>query len=148
MLKLNEFIQDERGNASIEFVLWVPMFVFFLCFTVDASLLYLTHSEMFTVARTTARQISVGALKVEDAQAYANSRILLSGRTYTIGLLSGANVIVDISVNVGDATVFGMMGAVMGFGVSDEVLGRRLGARVQMRREPTITVGVTAPPAI
>ena len=139
MRKLHEFIHDERGSPTIEFVLWVPVFVFFLCFTVDASLLYLTHTEMFTVARTTARQISVGALKVEDAQAYAKSRILLSGRTYTIGLLSGSLVIVDISVNVGDATVFGMMEAVLGFGVSDEVMGRTMSARVQMRREPTIS---------
>ncbi len=147
MRKLNEFIHDERGSPTIEFVLWVPMFVFFLCFTVDASLLYLTHSEMFTVARTTARQISVGALSVDDAPAYAQSRILLSGRTYTIGLLSGSLVIVDISVNVGDATVFGMMEAVLGFGVSDEVMERRMSARVQMRREPSLSLGVTPPPA-
>ncbi len=147
MRKLHEFIHDERGSPTIEFVLWVPVFVFFLCFTIDASILYLTHSEMFTVARTTARQISVGALSIDDAPAYAESRLLLSGRTYTTGVLSGSLLIVEITVNVGDATVFGMMSSITGYGVSNNVMGRTMRARVQMRREPSYA-GTPPPPAV
>ena len=144
MLRVYAFVHDERGSVTMEFVLWVPLFVFLLCFTVDAALLYLTHSEMFYVARTTAREISVGALAVADAPQFANSKIVLAGRTYTFSALSGSLVIVTISVNIADATVFGLMESV--YANANSVLGRTMIARVEMRREPTVSI--TPPPPV
>ena len=85
MRKLYEFVQDEHGGPTIEFVVLVPAFMFFLLLTVDASVLYLTHTEMYNVARTTARQISVGEITIDDASDYANGKTLLAGRTYCHG---------------------------------------------------------------
>ena len=65
--KLRAFISDDRGMATIEFVLWVPVYVILLVAVTDASILYLTHSEMWNAARDTARRISVGAMTAADA---------------------------------------------------------------------------------
>ncbi len=45
------FLGDEKAAVTIEFVLWVPIFVGLLVFVTDASIIYLTHSEMWSVAR-------------------------------------------------------------------------------------------------
>ena len=128
MRKLREFLRDQHGGPTIEFVVLVPAFMFFLLLVVDTSILLLTRTEMFNMARTTARQISVGAISVDDAPAYVNDKILLAGRTYTLGSLSGALVVVELSVNVGDASVFGFF---------TPILGRTMTTRVTFRREPT-----------
>ena len=129
MRKLREFLRDQHGGPTIEFVVMVPAFMFFLLLVVDASVLYLTHTEMYSMARTTAREISVGEISVDNASGYVNDKILLAGRTYSFGAVyKGALVVVEITANVGDASVFGFF---------TPILGRTLTARVQMRREPT-----------
>ena len=126
MASLRRFIRDERGTASLEFVLWVPLYVILLLAVTDASILYLTHTEMWNAARDTARRISVGALTAADAPNRAKEKLLLSGRTYTVAASDAGPVIVEISVNVGDASIFGFF---------KPVLGRQLNARVVMWKE-------------
>ncbi len=126
MMCLRRFIRDQTGTATIEFVLWVPVYVILLVAVTDASILYLSHTEMWNAARDTARRISVGALTAADAPDRAREKLLLSGRTYTVAASDAGPVIVEISVNVGDASVFGFF---------KPVLGRQLNARVVMWKE-------------
>ncbi len=44
MASLRRFIRDQAGTATIEFVLWVPVYVILLVAVTDASILYLTHT--------------------------------------------------------------------------------------------------------
>ena len=129
---LRRFIRDQTGTATIEFVLWVPLYVILLVAVTDASILYLTHTEMWNAARDTARSISVGTLNAAGAPDHAGKKLLLSGRTYTLAVSDTGPVIVEISVNVGDASDFGFF---------KPVLGRELTARVEMWKEKS-------PPAI
>ncbi len=126
MASLRRFIRDQAGTASIEFVLWAPVYVILLVAVTDASILYLTHTEMWNAARDTARRISVGTLNAAGAPDHAGKKLLLSGRTYTLAVSDTGPVIVEISVNVGDASVFGFF---------KPVLGRELNARVVMWKE-------------
>ncbi len=123
---LRRFIRDQTGTATIEFVLWVPLYVITLVAVTDASILYLTHTEMWNAARDSARRISVGAMAAADAPDRAKEKLLLSGRTYTLAASDAGLVVVQISVNVGDASVFGFF---------EPVLGRQLNARVEMMKE-------------
>ena len=125
--RMRAFISDDRGTATIEFVLWVPVYVILLVAVTDASILYLTHSEMWNTARDSARLISVGAMTAADAPYRAREKLLLSARTYTVVASDTGPVIVEIGVNVGDASVFGFF---------KPVLGRQLTARVEMMKEP------------
>ncbi len=125
---LRRFIEDEHAAVTIEFVTVFPMFVFLTFVFIDASILYLTRTEMFEISRDVARRISVGAISVDDVPGYVNDRILLAGRTYTLASYSGSLVIIEMSVNVADASIFGIFGP---------VLGRTMEVRVEMLREPT-----------
>jgi Flp pilus assembly protein TadG len=122
------FANDERGAVTIEFVTIFPAFVFSMLLAVDASILYLTHTDLFTTSRDVARRVSVGALHVDDVPAYVSYRAMLGARTYTVGTLSGSVVVVELSVNVGDASVFGFF---------TPILDRQMSVRVEMLREPT-----------
>ncbi len=126
MMCLRRFIRDQTGTATIEFVLWVPLYVILLVAVTDASILYLTHTEMWNAARDSARRISVGAMAAADAPDRAREKLLLSGRSYTVAASDAGPVMVEISVNVGDASIFGFF---------KPVLGRELTARVEMWKE-------------
>ena len=122
------FIGDDHAAVTIEFVTIFPAFVLVMLLVVDASILYLTHTDLFNVSRDVARRISVGAMHVDDMPAYVSERAILGARTLTVGSYSGSVVIVELSVNVGDASVFGFF---------TPILGREMKVRVKMLREPT-----------
>lgn len=125
--KSSRFLRDERGSATIEFVLWVPVFVVLLIATTDATILYLSHTEMWNVSRDIARRLAVGDITEAQAVEEAKKELFLYSRAYQVGTSVGINVVVEITTNVGDASVFGFF---------KPVLGRELSARVVMRREP------------
>ena len=128
MCMFQNFLRDERAAATIEFVAIFPAFVFVMLFVLDASILYLTRTDLFNVSRDVARRISVGALHIDDVPAYVSERASLGSRTYTVGSYSGSVVIIELSVNVGDASVVGFF---------KPILGREMSVRVEMLREPT-----------
>jgi len=126
-LRTSRFLRDECGSATIEFVLWVPVFVVLLIATTDATILYLSHTEMWNVSRDIARRLAVGDITEAQAVEEAKKELFLYSRGYTVGTSVGIDVVVEITTNVGDASVFGFF---------KPVLGRDLSARVVMRREP------------
>lgn len=128
MLGLRAFARDERGAVTVEFVTIFTGFVFFILMVTDACVLYLTHTELFNVSRQVAREVSVGALHVDDVPEYVRQRAKLGGRTYTAGSYSGSVVIIELSVDVADASVVGFF---------EPILDRRMTVRVEMLREPT-----------
>lgn len=56
--KLRNCLGDERGSVTIEFVLWVPVITALVALVIDATTIYITYAEMWTVARDTARRMS------------------------------------------------------------------------------------------
>jgi len=125
-------LRNETGAVTIEFVTLVPMFVIMLMFFTDASILYLTHSDMFNSARDIARRMSVDQITtVAQAQTHASESLQLGSRVYVITTDPKlANITVTLSVGVRDAAIFGAFLA--------PVLGRTLSARATMRREPLL----------
>ena len=125
------FLRDEKGAVTIEFVLWVPIFVGLLVFVTDASIIYLTHSEMWSVARDTARRMSTGEITNRaQARDYAAAHLFLGSRTYVIDpsdpVLPDMNI--TIAIGLDDAAIFGFF--------FKSILGRSLVASVTMRKEP------------
>lgn len=123
------FLGDEGGSATIEFVLWVPVFVALLVATTDATILYLHHTEMWNVSRDVARRVAVGDIAESDAANVIQDELFLYSSAYTVATSNSAALDVEIVIqtNVLDASVFGFF---------RPVLGRFLTAHVTMRREP------------
>ena len=81
------FLRDDRGSQSIEFVLWLPIIGALLVIISYASILYTAHTEMWNVARDTARRMTTGVFDVKvdtewvldeaKAMAYAQEQLKL-----------------------------------------------------------------------
>jgi hypothetical protein len=120
-------------------VLWLPITVALLIIIIDASMLYLTHTEMWNVARDTARRMTTGTLATEDlAEVYAKDQLNLY-RAFD----SGYNVVaqrdpdtamtVVITLSLSDASIITSY-----FGLDLlKILPGTMAARVVMRSEPT-----------
>ena len=108
---------DESGATTVEFVLWVPVFMFILMITVDVSLLFLRQSNLWQVARDTARQVSIrhwganNAIVVTEAEAYAVANGTFSGDVPTakVVITEGTQrVQVQLAVPMSEVGVFGI----------------------------------------
>ena len=124
-----EFLRDEHGSVTIEFVLWVPVFAVILVAATDATILYLHHTEMWNVSRDVARRVAAGDMSESDAAATVQDEMSLYNNTYTVATSDPTNpdVTILIQTQISDASVFGFF---------EPVLGRYLTASVTMRREP------------
>jgi hypothetical protein len=129
------FLRDDRGSQTIEIMLWIPIFVALLVIIIDASTLYLTQTEMWNVARDTARRMTTGQLaSVDDARDYANLQLHLYSKNsglYSVEAAYDPVVQVIISVGADDVSFTGMK--YLGF----TLFGGPISARVVMRPEPT-----------
>jgi len=137
------FLRDDRGSQTIEFVLWLPIIVSLMVIITDASILYLTQTEMWNVARDTARRLSSGQLKTENAAViYANQQLNLYDPAYVVtatrdrtnGVVTSMTVV--ITVDVADAAIFGYF--------LTPVLGSAMEARVRMRYPSLVLATATS----
>jgi len=123
------FLRDEMGAVTTEFTTLVVAFVMMLVFFTDASIIYLTRTEMWNVARDITRKMSVEQITtVAEVQDYAAQHMLLGGRDYVVDPDFGGEMRVRIAITVGDAAIFGAW--------FKPVIGDYLVAEVTMRREP------------
>ena len=92
------FLLDDRGTATIEFVIWIPMIAMLLVLATDASTMYLTHTEMWTVARDTARRMTTKNLLTKaEAEAYASAQLTFFEYPYTVNATYDAATAMEVS---------------------------------------------------
>lgn len=128
MGKVTRFLREEQGAVTIEFTVFVPLFIFLFLFMTDAAVIYFTYSQMYNVARDLARKMSIGQITTQaQAQQYAAENLLLGQRTYTIDPKLCCNS-VTIWVSVSDAAVFGSW--------FKPILGKAIYAHAEMGAEP------------
>jgi len=129
---MTNFTRDETGAMSLEFTVLVPFFIMFLVFFADATVIYLTDTEMFNAAREISRRASTGELQtLSQAEAYANDKLSLGSRTYYLDVdFAGDEKAVTISIPVYDAAIFGYF--------FQPILGRMLVATATTSEEPRI----------
>lgn len=72
-LLTRRFREDTRGSATVEAVLWLPLFFLILSLAVDASMLFYAHNRVLKVMQDVNRAVSVGRIK---GTAAAETRIL------------------------------------------------------------------------
>lgn len=104
------FLRDDRGSATVEFVLMVPMFTGLLMLMTDASMLYLQHSKLMNVSRDTARIVSRYAMTAAEAEAYAKqaASTQTSAATAKVTVANGF-VTVEVSTASKESAPFGIV---------------------------------------
>lgn len=105
--------RDDSGSTTVEFVLWVPVFMVILGLTVDVSLMFLRQSNIWQVARDTARQVSIRRYTVEQGVTYATANATFAGdvpTTVDVIYLPAVDVVeVTIAVPISDVGLFGIL---------------------------------------
>ncbi len=105
---MRRLLSDDRGAVTVEFTVLVPVFVLLLVFFADATVIYMTHTQMFNAARELSRRVATGELGDESAvKAYATEKLMLGERTYYVDPEFSGDNRVTIAVNVYEAVIFG-----------------------------------------
>ena len=133
MRALRRFLRDDEGAVTIEFTTLVPFFIFLLVIFADFAAVYLTHTEMYNLARDAARRMSTGELKdADEVVAYAEEHMFLGQRLYTVFTDFGpnGNMQVLVEVPVGEAAFFGFF--------LGPLIGESLTATATVSREPGV----------
>ena len=120
--KVRRFKKEEDGSASVEFVLWMPVFVAILMLTIDASLLFMNQSNYWSVSRDTARLVSRHALNEDEAKDYAEARAK-RGRASPSAtvVINGSLVTVTVSAPASSVSVFNALGLASGVNIDASV---------------------------
>ncbi len=106
----SKFGKDEDGNATVEFVLWLPLIVGILVGAFDLNIMLMTQSNMYSVARDTARRVATGEMTSSTGETYALSQLNYMGFDYSVDITDGADVVVDIKTTLSNVAVLGVMG--------------------------------------
>jgi len=70
------FAQQQDGTATVEGVLWLPLFIMFFCLAVDVSLVFFGQNQMHHVVQDANRAMSVGRLKTEaEVEDYIRTKL-------------------------------------------------------------------------
>ena len=128
MSAIRHFLSDERGVETVEFIVWVPFICFLLVIVTDASFLYLSQTQMWNVARDTARRMNTGDLTSEaDAKSFAKGQLDIYHNDYDVVAHTNSSYVrVVITAPVAEIVPFGMF--------TKEFLGQLVIAQVIMRK--------------
>ena len=120
-------LRDERGSQTIEFVLWVPIISALVVLVVDSATLYRAHSEMWVVARDTARRMSLGQLpSASAAEQYVTGVMAHFGAPIVVNATYDPDSTMEVVISVGRADI-----SIVGYG-THTILGGQMVARVTM----------------
>ena len=129
-----QLIRDDRAAVTIEFVLWVPIIMGLLIIAIDATTLYVTHTEMVNVARDTARRMVTGKFLTEaEAKAYALSAMNMRNAPYAVDAVYDKNSVVEVTIAIGFSDI-----SIAGYGSPLVIFGTSLAAHVVMRPDPRV----------
>lgn len=59
------FWRNESGSATIETVLWIPVFVFFMAIVADMSFVFFGQNQAYRIVQDANRNLSIGRLNTE-----------------------------------------------------------------------------------
>ena len=132
-----QLIRDDRAAVTIEFVLWIPIIVALLVTAIDATTLYITHTEMWNVARDTARRMVTGRFLTEaEAEAYALNAMNLRSAPYAVEARYDENSVAEVTIAIGFSDI-----SIAGYGSPLTIFGTTVGAHVVMRPDARIPFG-------
>jgi len=103
------FWRDQEGSATIEAVLWIPMFFFTLLLVMEGSLIFNAQALAMRIVQDTNRAIAVG---IYPDSATAQAQLLTRIRTLSPTATASARIenglaISSVRMPVGDLSRFG-----------------------------------------
>ena len=107
--RLRRTLRDESGTATIEALLWIPVFVSLLVLAVDVSMVFYNQSRMTRVVQDANRSLSVGNLSGADAViARVKESFAAYGDDVIVTSVVGERVTTTLSIPARDLDVIGL----------------------------------------
>ncbi len=106
---VGRFLRDRDGSATIEALIWVPVFTFLLGMIADASLMFGAKAEVLRVVQDANRSLSVGKFfTTAEAQDFVEERIseISPNATITTTVTSGV-ILTTVDMPSSDLTATG-----------------------------------------
>ena len=114
--------KKEDGTVSVEFVLWMPLFMVILALAIDASLLFMSQSNYWSVSRDTARLVARHAMDGPTAKAYAEMRAgSFFGQPQATVEYGASTVTVTLSAPAQSILLFDGMGFARGMDINARI---------------------------
>lgn len=122
MPPIKKFWRNEDGSATIEAVLWLPLFVVFFVMVADVSFVFHRQAQMLRVVQDANRAFSVGRLSDEDATESFITTALLEVSDSAVATTSiGSGIITStLRVPVGDLVAVGFFAFLSGYDIEVE----------------------------
>ena len=99
--------RDESGSATVEFVLWLPIFFMVFCGATDATLLMHKQTQMIAVARSAARAVSMGVSSQAEAEAFALQQMNSDNSENVSVTVQNGFVTATLNMPYSDVVIFG-----------------------------------------
>ena len=114
------FRRREDGAATIEAVLWLPMFFYVMALAIDTTMIFHGYSRVVRAVEDVNRGLSVGRIKTidEGKQKLAASLSDYKGLRMEIGVSPGNVIVSNVEVPVTSLIFLGAIKPIVGKGIS------------------------------
>jgi Flp pilus assembly protein TadG len=127
---LKSFLCTGDGSATVEFTLWVPVFLGILLLGADSSIAFTRQSNLWRVSHETARIVSRHAMDANEGAAFARNQMQLGDYTPEV------EVMVDDAAQVVTILVRADPRELAPLGILSFALGDRISITVSQALEP------------
>lgn len=122
--RLSSFLRAEAGSATVEFTLWVPVFLGILLLGADASTAFTRQANFWRVTNETARIVSRHALDAESGAAFARDKMRIGSYVPDVSVTvddETQTVTVSVTADAGEMAPLGILSFALGDTISFSV---------------------------
>jgi Flp pilus assembly protein TadG len=119
MVDWKSFREETDGSATIESVLWLPFFVFFLVLIADTSFIFHNQAQITRVVQDANRALSVGRLSsTDEAETYIGTALAnVSNQVEASSVIENGIISTSVKVPVDDLVAVGFFDFLAGYDV-------------------------------
>ncbi len=108
---LHRFRSSQRGVASGECAIVLPVLKILLTGIVQMGIMFLVQNNLVSVSQETVRLVAVGELTTAEGETYADDHLINWEMTYDISVQQqGSDIVVDIAVPLSDVALVDFLG--------------------------------------
>lgn len=117
---IKSFARSQRGTATIEAVLWMPVFVVFFGLLTDTSTIFGREAQILRIVQNANRSLAVGHFQTtSEAKVYIQEQVKIFSAHSTVAVVINNGIISSsVSLPATDLTLTGLFQAFAGMTLS------------------------------
>lgn len=117
---VRSFLRDQNGSATVESVLWMPIFIFLLGLIADTSIVFGSQSQALRIVQDANRALAVGHFATPDeAKNYVKQQLsTLSPHASVTTTVTNGVIRTSVSMPIADLAATGLVTNFNGMAIS------------------------------